>query len=249
MRTLLIKRSARLFWLEGNVSVPFAVQQTRRQVSLWNSTFSMSYWAFRRRLNQIANSTIQGQFDYVFQWQDFDFLRLAEELNDDVWVIPIDDDDWVHPSLGDSLRELEKQEKLEDKIAILWDSSEIGVNGNVASHNGTGLWDDAFLPSNCFALKMPFDAFCMKHGRKYHRQYMLDNLDRVVYIPKKMSVKLTTFSSWSKFRHIKSREELIQARKIPSISFGDDKNSIPDIPIYRKAWEEYLRLIESLQVK
>lgn len=60
----------------------------------WEKKFSFDFLEYRRRIKQIAMDNWGDRKVYVEDWK-----RLIQEVEDDDIVVPIDDDDWLHPQL------------------------------------------------------------------------------------------------------------------------------------------------------
>jgi len=61
-------------------------------ISLWNKNLSLNYFDFRNEIKELATST----------WKDIpvvieDINTLINKIEDDDIVLPLDDDDWLHP--------------------------------------------------------------------------------------------------------------------------------------------------------
>jgi hypothetical protein len=72
------------------------------KVALWNETFNLPFHEFRHRVREIAQLNLARVAGAAqASWDD---------IPDGALVVPIDDDDWLAPDIGDALeRELEDQ--------------------------------------------------------------------------------------------------------------------------------------------
>lgn len=61
----------------------------RTLIKMWDSRFPIRYFKYRSQVKDIA----------LKQWTMPFITELPEEINDDDWFVPCDDDDWIHPSL------------------------------------------------------------------------------------------------------------------------------------------------------
>lgn len=76
----------------------------RSRFELWNDTFAMSYAAFRARLRSIAARNLAGlEGARVAPFEEV--AAPARRAGREVWIVPIDDDDWLAPSLPARMRE------------------------------------------------------------------------------------------------------------------------------------------------
>lgn len=69
--------------------------ELRPRVEVWNATFNLRYAAFRLRLTQIARENL-GRIGNAK-------LTRVEETPPGALVVPVDDDDWFSPEIGNRL--------------------------------------------------------------------------------------------------------------------------------------------------
>jgi len=86
-------------------------------VEKWNNDFSVSYWDYRAKLKEIAKKSLQAT--------GIPLLR-KRELAD--IIIPIDDDDWLHPEIGIIVTELFNRHIIPESQAVCWHNSRFAVN-------------------------------------------------------------------------------------------------------------------------
>lgn len=85
-------------WADPAEPLDALVGGVRKKVVTWNETFEMSYFAFRRRVVEIARlnqSRVEGAV--VAEW---------EQIPEGALVVPTDDDDWFAPDLVSALSSL-----------------------------------------------------------------------------------------------------------------------------------------------
>lgn len=74
-------------------------------IKMWDSRFHIRYFRYRSQVKDIALS--QWSLPYV--------MEIPEDIGDDDWLVPSDDDDWFNPDLSDFLKH-QKEEY------VYWDS-------------------------------------------------------------------------------------------------------------------------------
>lgn len=87
--------------MSGECTLKSSSCEFAKGVHQFNSTFSMSFFEFRKRIKELAMST----------WMKIPFIqeddeKLVETISDDDFVLPIDDDDWIHPEFEEILKTL-----------------------------------------------------------------------------------------------------------------------------------------------
>jgi hypothetical protein len=71
--------------LDGQVT---NINKLRRAIELWDSCFRISYFQYRHRLKKISTEN----------WP-YPVLNDLSSIQDDDWIVPTDDDDWMSPDL------------------------------------------------------------------------------------------------------------------------------------------------------
>jgi hypothetical protein len=87
----------------------------RRKVDVWNETFTTPYHVFRsevRRIADVNHAAVRGAVS--LHW---------EEIPDGELVLPVDDDDWFAPDIGEALA----RHRDPDAAAYRWSSSFLEV--------------------------------------------------------------------------------------------------------------------------
>ena len=132
----------------GNLSGPPIVQQHLLEV--WRNTFYIDYFGYRSQLKKIGESNLRfvaannTNVRIVFGFDEFQSL-LEEE--DDAWIIPIDDDDWLHPNIIESIRQSEPSKTLVRWHDYWWDL----LKNQKILHHQTAQFH--YLGSNNWAIK------------------------------------------------------------------------------------------------
>ena len=103
---LMIRRSQQ-YWLSGDIKMPSTVSpssgdKVKGAIQWWDSTWRLKYLSYRHRLREIAEATHSAnRFDQTVHWSNREALcRLATGS----WIVPLDEDDWLHPELVPDLR-------------------------------------------------------------------------------------------------------------------------------------------------
>ncbi len=76
--------------------VPRKLQVIRDIIKMWDNRFPVKYFQYRSQIKDIA----------LKQWPLSYITKLPQEIEDDDWFVPSDDDDWLHHDLS---KFLEKQ--------------------------------------------------------------------------------------------------------------------------------------------
>lgn len=103
-------------------------------IQMWDNRFSIRYFRYRELIKDIA----------MRQWPMPFITELPNEINDDEWFVPSDDDDWTNPRLPEFLERQTGE-------YVYWDSIvnqmciKYGNHKWFSCHNGIG--------SNNYALK------------------------------------------------------------------------------------------------
>jgi hypothetical protein len=111
----------------------------------FNKAFALDWFEYRRQIKEIA----------VSMWQ-FPFIESFEsiyDLHDDTWLLPIDDDDWHHPSI----KELDKIRLEFDYVC--WSSFIVNMVGNHSIHHfqiNSASSQEESIASNAYAIRVRF---------------------------------------------------------------------------------------------
>jgi hypothetical protein len=91
-------------------------------IKKWDLIFNMKYIYFRKELHKIASKTyLENNFDHIIFYEDDEYME--KMIKDDDIVVPIDEDDWIHPNLANILREVKSDSKV-----IAWDTKRVEDN-------------------------------------------------------------------------------------------------------------------------
>lgn len=155
-------------------------EKFRNTIKGWNLFFGMNFIEFRHRLSYIAAQTyLPNRFDHILFWEDWDVIK---ELDENTWLVPIDEDDWIGPHLVDELKEAIP--KAEDFIE--WDAVTIDCDGSSKIKHFRAVLSCAY------ALKMPCEQPYITH----HANTLDGKFKRVVHkLDKCLAVKLENISS------------------------------------------------------
>lgn len=89
----------------GNLSGPPMIQ--KHLLEVWQDIFFVNYFDYRSRLKAIAESNLRfvanKNTNVRIIFGLFDEFESFMNDNNDAWIIPIDDDDWLHPDVIDSI--------------------------------------------------------------------------------------------------------------------------------------------------
>lgn len=141
---LLIRRTKGYF--DGQIDLKHVVRDTRTVsdvLKTWD--LKLPYMEFRLRLRQIAEMSLNQAFESIIPWSD---SRAVAALPEGSWLLPIDEDDWLHPGFLDIVQ----SRPIPDRAKILtW-----GVLRKEA--DGAGPKDHLHFVESCgYALKLPVD--------------------------------------------------------------------------------------------
>lgn len=87
-------------------------------VTNWNNKYSLNYYKFRARLKEIGQRNLKDTGLPVI-YEDPKVFFESNRGNKNLLIIPTDDDDWLHPNIGDELNSFCKFNYLKSDI-IVW---------------------------------------------------------------------------------------------------------------------------------
>ncbi|MGC4031631.1 MAG: hypothetical protein QM754_07850 [Tepidisphaeraceae bacterium] len=149
-RVVLAIRRSKTYWLDSKIDPSDVlngteIDQANASIKWWNRTLRVSYQDFRRQIQALAaTSHEQARFDEIIPWTDIDTIQ--KQLPG-TWIVPIDEDDWIDPSLADVLRLAVRVKNA--KVAV-WDVVRREADGRAA------LNPNPFIESCGYAVRLPF---------------------------------------------------------------------------------------------
>ncbi len=121
-KIILIIRRSKDYWLYNKINSDKLNPHVQPIIKLWDSFFNLKIMDFRNKIREIASSVyLDNKFDLIFLHSYIDPGKTKEqneiknELYKDSIIVPMDEDDWVDPSLASILREIET-----DKTFFVW---------------------------------------------------------------------------------------------------------------------------------
>lgn len=104
-KIIYVVRQDKQYHEHGTISNLFSnIYPIKKIICEWDNIFNISWHQFRYLLNELRE---QNAKDLKFDAQYYSYELTSVDL-DDCIVIPIDDDDWLHPDLFSILKELPK---------------------------------------------------------------------------------------------------------------------------------------------
>lgn len=88
-------------WVEGEFSKHFIERWSAKEIAkIWDETFRTTYLEFRQQLFELQTTNLHDvAFDAIVN--QFDYGLPSDDI-----VVPTDDDDWFHPDVINTLRDL-----------------------------------------------------------------------------------------------------------------------------------------------
>ena len=115
MRVIYIWIRGTLDWQDEEAFWAQVPPGLKPRVELWNSTFNMPFHIFRHRVRQIAalnHSRVEGDV----AWAEWD------EIPSGARVVPVDDDDWFAPDVGQVL-----EREWGSFSGVFWPATSLGI--------------------------------------------------------------------------------------------------------------------------
>jgi len=175
MRIVLVIRRTQDYYLEGKM-----MDYLFEHRYMWNLFYKLPYLEFKKRLSEIASSTyLANKFDRIYFWDEYEEVNQEGNI-----VVPIDEDDWIHPSLANELRSFNFQ----DKPVVQWKVLNLRCNLDTPFV----IMDYIYTPSCGYAVKAPYRVGCID------RNWQMDNRKHdIIGLDKVLSAKVDNFSSIS----------------------------------------------------
>jgi hypothetical protein len=180
------------------------IKKNRYILSIWNKTFRINYFDFRAKIKDLAETT----------FADIPVIRGPEQLreeclkDEDAYLAPIDDDDWISPKLEDVLSK-------QLTTVVAWGMGRTpGARSTNKQFSG---YPKRFLSCN-YAFRKSFiqqrpkmQRFLYYHDlcRRYARQQKLDCTTHwrlLTYTNKTLASLTTLYALWHKSRRPKKLE-------------------------------------------
>jgi hypothetical protein len=224
-------------------------------MELWNESFKMNIMDYRNRLKNIASSLyLKNKFDKIFLHSTMDLRNFKNNVSKNEYklyensiFVPMDEDDWIMPSLADELRNIETNQSIfiwnyfntiSDK-EIISDKREKVLKRNQEERNN-------FVQSCCWAT-VGYYYILNKRNNLYIKQKEYLN---AYFIPKSLAVKVEHVGSIGFLHSIikgftNQREKWIE--NIIKKLVDDIQIEIIDFSkIFREEWYRYKCLLKEL---
>lgn len=183
-------------------------KNTRAKINYWNKNFSIPYIEVRKKLFDIAFKNIESfGFDSVFDRVNDDVLQKISTLNDDHWIVPVDDDDWISIYLADALRNLNCNERMCHWTCCLFSQNSI-FEGN-PNFVEDQMSNRGVMRSCSYAIRPSLGSeIIMYHGKtKGVKSYFLEGV-RSFYTRTPASVSFLNYHSDKVFKMWKGMSKL-----------------------------------------
>jgi len=203
---LYVRRTKKYLDGEIDMTLPIKLQpHFDRSMMLWKMFFKMSYIEFRHRLAAIASLSYNlSRFDGFFEYSNWEEIRKYK----DIWIIPIDDDDWLHPNILETLRSLD----VSDKSIVRWNVTSITYNRETKSSNAGNACGFLRTRSCSYAVRWPCDEIIVDSHGDAHK-YIDANYGKFLSVKECLSVKLGHWASVSFFTENSLDDILLFAQK------------------------------------
>jgi len=243
---ILIIRRSKDYWLYNKVCADKLNPHVQPIIELWDSFFNLKIMNFRNQLREIASSTyLNNKFDQIFLHSYIDPNRVKEkdnfknELYKDSIIVPIDEDDWIDPSLAEILRNIETDEKF-----FVWNYYKTIREYEFESfknERGRG-WT---MPCS-WAIK-GYNSFLKRHN---HLLVNEEEFTQIYFIRKPLAVKIEHVASVGFLKKVVrknwEKEDKWMSAIVSKIK-GDLTVEGNEYPIvFQEQWKKYKKLLEEL---
>lgn len=240
---ILIVRRNRDYWLSGEYKSslnPWLIDI----MGMWNDLFKMDIICYRNKLRDISSSFyMKNKFDKIFLHFNRDPKRMKEsiskeelKLHEKTIFVPVDEDDWIDPSLSEVLREIETDNKL-----FVWDYLSTIKNGESHSNKGEGM---SFVQS-CAWGSVGYDYLLNRRNNLYIKK----DYNNVYFINKPLSVKVEHAGSVGFLRKTIKKFPDQRERWVGNLvkKIEEDIKIEIDFPkVFKEEWKEYKCLLKEL---
>ncbi len=159
---------------------------------MWKLFFKMDYMEFRVRLAKIASLSYNiNSFDGFFEWMNWEEI----EKHNNVWILPIDDDDWLHPNILTYLRSLD----ISKKKFVRWNVVSVDSFGKAKSFTDTDTFGFLRTRSCSFMTRWPSSDREFIDGHTALDRHLRRNKGHLLEVKRCLSVKLGHWASISSF--------------------------------------------------
>lgn len=158
---------------------------------MWDSCFNLKFIDFNLSLRKIASSNyLENKFDEIHLYSHIQPPRIKNELynkselyNNDI-IFPSDEDDWIDPSLAETLRNIETDKKFFVwNFYKTWNEEKLGP---FEKTNGT------ITTTTCAWAVKGWTSFMERHN---HLKLMKEEHSQFYFIKKPLSIKVDHLAS------------------------------------------------------
>ncbi len=191
-RIILVIRRDKDYWLYGKEShYHMNNNDVKKLRDMWDSYFNLKFIDFRLQLEAIASSNyLDNKFDEIHLYSAIEPRKIKDELydklelyNSDI-IVPVDDDDWIDPSLAGILRNIET-----DKKFFVWDYYKSWREERFAEYQTPkGTW----ATITCAWGVRGWNSFLERHN---HLKLSEEEYSQTYSIKKPLSLKVDNLSS------------------------------------------------------
>ena len=245
-RIILVIRRSKDYWLYSKIGDEAIPLHTQPIIELWNSFFDLNLIDYRNKLREIASSTyLDNKFDQILLHSHISPKKmknkddLVNELYEDSIIVPMDEDDWIDPSLADILRNIETNKKF-----FVWNYYKtIREYEFEPFKEGRGR---GWTMTCSWAIK-GYNSFLKRHN---HLKIKEEELSEIYFIRKPLSVKIEHVGCVGFLKKVVRKnweKEDKWMNAIVSKIKGDLTVDEEKFPIaFQGQWKRYRKLLEEL---
>ena len=245
-KIILVIRRSKDYWLDNKICTDKLNPHVQPIIKLWNSFFNLKVMDFRNQLREIASSTyLNNKFDLIFLHSYIDLNRGKEqndfknELYKDSIIVPMDEDDWIDPSLAEILRNIET-----DKKFFVWNYYKTIREYEFESFkNGIGRgWT---IP--CSWAMIGYESFLKRHN---HLVVNEEEFKKIYFIKKSLTMKVEPIASVGFLKKVVRKnweKEDEWMNVIVSKIKGDlTVKGNEYLEVFQNQWKKYKKLLKEL---